>query len=86
MRTMLDIDDDVLLAAKDLARRQRVTAGEVLSELARLGLQGGQRGVAQPPSHYGFAPAPAPAPANGVTVTNAQIDAPISNPDGLPAR
>ncbi len=41
MRTTLDIDDDVLLAAKDLARRQRKTAGEVLSELARLGLQGG---------------------------------------------
>lgn len=71
MRTTLDIDDDVLLAAKDLARRQRKTAGAVLSELARLGLQGGQRGVAQPPSRYGFAPAPA----NGVTVTNAQIDA-----------
>lgn len=71
MRTTLDIDDDVLLAAKDLARRQRKTAGEVLSELARLGLQGGQRGVAQPSPRYGFAPAPA----NGTTVTNAQIDA-----------
>jgi len=47
MRTTLDIDDDVLLAAKDLARRQRKTAGEVLSELARLGLQGGQRGVSE---------------------------------------
>lgn len=71
MRTTLDIDDDVLLAAKDLARRQRRTAGEVLSELARLGLQGGQRGVAQAPPRYGFAPAPA----GGITVTNAQIDA-----------
>lgn len=71
MRTTLDIDDDVLLAAKDLARRQRKTAGEVLSELARLGLQGGQRGVAQSPPRYGFTPAPA----NGATVTNAQIDA-----------
>ncbi|MBK8067165.1 MAG: antitoxin [Rhodanobacteraceae bacterium] len=71
MRTTLDIDDDVLLAAKDLARRQRKTAGEVLSELARLGLQGGQRGIAQSPPRYGFAPAPA----NGATVTNAQIDA-----------
>lgn len=73
MRTTLDIDDDVLLAAKDLARRQRKTAGEVLSELARLGLQGGQRGVAQSPARYGFTPAPAPA--NGATVTNAQINA-----------
>ena len=71
MRTTLDIDDDVLLAAKDLARRQRKTAGEVLSDLARLGLQGGQRGVAEATARYGFAPMPA----TGITVTNAQIDA-----------
>ena len=38
MRTTLDIDDDVLLAAKELARRERKTAGQVLSELARNGL------------------------------------------------
>jgi hypothetical protein len=38
MRTRLDIDDDVLLAAKELARRERKTAGQVLSELARYGL------------------------------------------------
>lgn len=71
MRTTLDIDDDVLLAAKDLARRQRKTAGEVLSELARLGLQGGQRGVGESAPRYGFSPAPA----GSATVTNAQIDA-----------
>lgn len=71
MRTTLDIDDDVLLAAKDLARRQRKTAGEVLSDLARLGLQGGPPGVAEATPRYGFAPMPA----GGTTVTNAQIDA-----------
>ena len=38
MRTTLDIDDDVLLAAKELARRERKTAGQILSELARRGL------------------------------------------------
>jgi hypothetical protein len=38
MRTTLDIDDDVLQAAKELARRERKTAGRVLSELARRGL------------------------------------------------
>jgi hypothetical protein len=38
MRTTLDIDDDVLLAAKEVARRERSTAGKVLSELARRGL------------------------------------------------
>lgn len=38
MRTTLDIDPDVLLAAKDLAARRRTTAGRVLSELARQAL------------------------------------------------
>ena len=42
MRTTLDIDDDVLLAAKELAEAQRSTVGKVLSDLARkaLGLSG----------------------------------------------
>lgn len=43
MRTTLDIDDDILQAAKELARAENKTAGQVLSELARKGLtQGGQ--------------------------------------------
>ena len=40
MRTTLDIDDDVLQAAKELARAEKKTAGQVLSELARKGLTG----------------------------------------------
>ena len=40
MRTTLDIADDVLQAAKELARRNKKTAGEVLSELARAALTG----------------------------------------------
>jgi len=39
MRTTLDIDDDVLLAAKELAARQGTTAGRVLSEMARRGIK-----------------------------------------------
>jgi hypothetical protein len=35
MRTTLDIDDDILTAAKEIARRRRTSAGKVLSELAR---------------------------------------------------
>ena len=31
MRTTLDIDDDLLAAAKELARRENVTAGQVVS-------------------------------------------------------
>lgn len=43
MRTTLAIDDDVLAAAKDRAARQGQSVGEVISALARLGLQGGAR-------------------------------------------
>lgn len=38
MRTTLDIEDDVLQAAKELARRGGGTAGQVISTLARRGL------------------------------------------------
>ena len=38
MRTTLDIEDDVLQAAKELARRDGGTAGQVISVLARRGL------------------------------------------------
>ena len=46
MRTTLDIDEDILQAAKELARAENKTAGQVLSELARRGLtqpRGGSR-------------------------------------------
>ena len=39
MRTTLDIADDVLAAAKAIAREQGKTAGAVVSELARSGLR-----------------------------------------------
>jgi len=38
VRTTLDIDDDVLQSAKELAATRGTTAGKVLSELARKGL------------------------------------------------
>lgn len=38
MRTTLDIADDALYAAKDLARRERKTVGQVVSELLRQAL------------------------------------------------
>ena len=38
MRTTLDLADDVLQAAKELARVRHMTAGEVISELARKAL------------------------------------------------
>ncbi|MDQ3600830.1 MAG: type II toxin-antitoxin system VapB family antitoxin [Actinomycetota bacterium] len=39
MRTTLDIDDDVLAAARSLARIERRSIGAVLSALARSGLR-----------------------------------------------
>lgn len=38
VRTTLDIDDDILEAAKELAASRGTTAGRVLSALARQGL------------------------------------------------
>jgi hypothetical protein len=39
MRTTLIVDDDVLAAAKDLAKRQHRSLGKVISALAREALQ-----------------------------------------------
>jgi hypothetical protein len=39
MRTTLDIDDEILRAAKELAAQSGLTAGKVLSELARQALK-----------------------------------------------
>ena len=38
MRTTLDIDEDVVVAAKELAAGERRSLGSVISELARRGL------------------------------------------------
>ncbi len=73
MRTTLDIDDDVLEAAKGLARQTDRTAGAVLSDLARRALtttppaprgKKGEKGVG------GFIPFKS----RGGIVTNDQID------------
>jgi hypothetical protein len=73
MRTTLDVDEDVLLAAKDIARREKRTAGEVISELARRGLRSANRtGPDQAPataSFLGFQPLE-----GGVPVTNELVN------------
>lgn len=74
MRTTLDIDDDVLAAAKEIGRRERKSAGHVLSSLARLALTReapeARRGVREPRAFYGFKPLPA----DGVVVSDAAIN------------
>lgn len=42
MRTTLDLDDDVIVAARELAADQRRSLGSVISELARRGLTPGR--------------------------------------------
>jgi len=59
MRTTIDIEEDVLFAAKDLARREKKTAGQVISELARKGLAGAEAlSTSAPKAIYGFRPFP----------------------------
>jgi hypothetical protein len=60
MRTTLDIEEDVLFAVKDLARRQNKTAGEVISDLARRALTRAPTGTEarEPDAFYGFRPLP----------------------------
>lgn len=72
MRTTLNIADDVLLAAKQRARREGRTAGEVISDLARQGLVRGTGAgeVAEGESFYGFEPLPR----RGPVVSNELID------------
>ena len=71
MRTTLDIDEDVLRAAKELARREKKTAGAVISELTRRALTTPPAARArEPKAFYGVRPFPK----RGGIVTNEQID------------
>jgi hypothetical protein len=72
MRTTLDIDDDLLAAAKERARREHKTAGQVVSELIRqaLTMPATAKRVAEPAPLYGFQPFAA----TGRIVTNEQIN------------
>ena len=47
MRTTLQLDDDVLAAARVLARQRRRSVGDVISDLARQALSGAVDGGAQ---------------------------------------
>ena len=72
MRTTLDIDDDVLQAAKELARREKKTAGAMISELVRRALGASPAGLAtkKPKVLHGFRPFPR----RGGIVTNEVVD------------
>ena len=74
MRTTLDIDDDVLHAAKERARRENRTAGEVISELARAALTAPTapaQKASEPRAVYGIRPFPK---RGGAVVTNELVN------------
>jgi len=70
VRTTLDIDEDVLRAAKELARREKKTVGAVISELTRKALTAPPSGACQPKAGHRFRPFPK----RGGIVTNEHID------------
>ncbi len=72
MRTTLTVDDDVLLAAREQALRERRSVGSVLSDLARQTLTGQHRSNlgADAGELLGFEPFPS----RGRAVSNALID------------
>lgn len=89
MRTTLDIDQDILQAAKELARAQNKTAGQVLSELARKGLTqpGRASGLAEDVVSYAAEPFVMKngwyvlTGREGVVVTKEQVDRLIEEAD-----
>ena len=82
MRTTLDIADDVLFAAKEIARREKKPLGQIISELARSAFaqpsqatpsaptSAAAHKVAEKLANYGIHPVPA----RGAIVSNELID------------
>ena len=71
MRTTLDIEDDVLQAAKEMARREHLSAGQVISRLARQAMTVSVGATLSAPTVAGFRPLPA----RGVLASNDQVNA-----------
>jgi hypothetical protein len=72
MRATLDIDERILRAVNEIARRDGRTAGAVASELIRRALsQSLSLGGCQPATRFGFRPFPA---TGASCVTNDRID------------
>ncbi len=74
VRTTLNIDDDVLAAAKAIARRERRTVGDVVSDLARQTLSASAKTTNSSGIFLGFRPLPS----SGHPVINEVVNA-LSN-------
>ena len=71
MRTTVNLDEDVLIAVQERARREKRPAGKVLSDLARQALTSQSRlDVDRETPRHGFQPLPR----RGRAVSNALID------------
>ena len=59
MRTTLNIEDDILIAAKELAGREKKSVGQALSVLARRGLtELAPSSIRRANAYFGFRPFP----------------------------
>ncbi len=78
MRTTLSLDDDVLQAARDRARREGRSIGDVISELARQALTGSKVAFealsSGEPQGSGELHGFRPLPSRGDVVSNSLID------------
>ena len=79
MRTTLDIDDDVLFAAREIAQKEKKSIGQVVSDLARKSFAMSaysEKTAVSPPqvserlAQYGIEPLPA----RGAVISNEMID------------
>lgn len=72
MRIALEIDNDVLAAAEELARCSGTTAGRVISDLVRQALTHKSSAAtrSKPEAVYGFRPLPS----RSAVITNQQVD------------
>lgn len=78
MRTTLDIDEDVLQAAKELAAREQKTAGKLISEWARRGLRSPPDSPPEPVMANGFEVLPV----QGRLITNELVRHVLEETDG----
>lgn len=74
MRTTLAIDDDVLVAARAIARQQDRSLGDVISDLARLSLRRPQPGTSR--NGFPLLPTKPDAPPVTIDIVNALRDEP----------
>ena len=73
MRTTIDIDKDILETAKEIAKKEKKSAGAVISELARRGFYARQSSVGEEPEPYGERNGVPVLPPTGSLVTEESI-------------